>query len=377
MAIEYLEIRDINREIIGVIDTAKSIIWHSVYYGVGDFEIYAKATPEHLDLLQEGRYVTRNDDIEVGIIESIVIEYSMQDGTMIVASGRFAKSMLDRRLIYKLSGKTNTPSILRGKVEENIRRLVSENAISCSFDARRNIPVLELGALIGYPQIIVDEYGNATEKQVSYHNLLDYTDAVLQEYQMSALVIIDKSTNAKKLQYIVTEGIDRSIDNLNGLDPVVFSKDFDNLLESEYLYDKTAEKNAVLIGGEGEGLKRFYSLVAPADTGLSRREVFLDASSINKTYEDENEEEHEYTDAEYKKMLDAQGKQTLASLRATERFAGSINVTSGNYILNTDFNLGDIVTVEEKSINKNINVRIVEITEVQDENGYTIDAKYE
>lgn len=126
MAIEYVEIRDINREIIGVVDTANSIIWHEVYFGVGDFEIYAKATPEHLFLLVEDRYVTRPESDNVGIIEKIVIADNIQDGKMIVATGRFAKSILERRLIYKLSGKTNTPTILRGNVEENIRRVIAE-----------------------------------------------------------------------------------------------------------------------------------------------------------------------------------------------------------------------------------------------------------
>ena len=43
MAIEYVEIRNTNAEVIGIIDAAQSIIWHSVYFGVGDFEIYTKA----------------------------------------------------------------------------------------------------------------------------------------------------------------------------------------------------------------------------------------------------------------------------------------------------------------------------------------------
>ena len=37
--ISYVEILNTERELIGIIDTAKSIIWHSVYFGVGDFEI--------------------------------------------------------------------------------------------------------------------------------------------------------------------------------------------------------------------------------------------------------------------------------------------------------------------------------------------------
>ena len=145
--IEYLEIRDANFSIVGIFDTAKSIIWHSVYFGVGDFEIYAAAKPEIIKLLTAGAYVTRPDNREVGIIESIVIARNEEDGQTIVASGRFAKSILDRRLIYNLSGNTNTATILSGNVENAVRKVVKNNAITCAFNNNRNIDVLELGAV--------------------------------------------------------------------------------------------------------------------------------------------------------------------------------------------------------------------------------------
>ena len=37
--IEYVEIRGSETEIVGILDVATAIIWHSVYFGVGDFEI--------------------------------------------------------------------------------------------------------------------------------------------------------------------------------------------------------------------------------------------------------------------------------------------------------------------------------------------------
>lgn len=474
MALEYIEIRDINRELIGIIDTAKSVIWHEVYFGVGDFEIYAKATPEHLFLLRAGqdstdaenfRYVTRPDEHNdiIGIIESVNITDSLQDGRMIVATGRFAKSILERRLIYRLSGKTNTPTTLRGNVEDNIRRVVRDNAINCPFDSRRNIGELELGSSSQTAEIIVDANGNPAEKQVSYENLLEYTDGVLREYGLAGVVYLDTDNVAKKLKYRVEKGVDRSADNTAGLEPIVFSKDYDNLSASEYLYDTSTEKNTALIGGEGEGKDRFYSLVAPNKTGLARRELWVDAQSINKTlkatelqalfptgtfsginfvvgavtyavlvldleqeysltilqnkfptgtvsgtkfnvggvtyankvYGDDNnykltalgykamldkdQKEGDYTlsDAVYKSMLDTQGKQTLAPLVPTEIFNGTINVSAGNYILNRDFWIGDIVTVQENSLGLYINVRITETTEVQDENGYAVEVQYE
>ena len=377
MAIEYVEIRNSSTDIIGIIDNANSIIWHSVYFGVGDFEIYTEATAESISLLiLNGVYVTRPDDEEVGIIESYRFENDKENGKMIVASGRFIKSILDRRLIYKLSGNTNTPTILKGNVEANIRLIVSNNAILCPFDVRRSMAlILELGASSGIPDVIVDENGEAAQKQVSYENLLTYTESVLEEYGLASRVILHKER--RRFQYSIYKGTDRSADNTDGNMPIVFSQEYDNLTASEYSYDSTAEKNVALIGGEGEGVERFYTLIAGNEMGLNRREVWVDASSITRKYKDGSNTEQTYTDAEYTGVLKTKGKQALTPLVIAETFSGEIDITNGNYLYKRDFFLGDIVTVQDNDIGKYINVRIREVTEYQDKDGYSIDVKYQ
>lgn len=371
--IEYIEVRGIDTNVIGIVDTASSVIWHSVYFGVGDFEIHTKATPEAIALLQAGRYVTRPDKDNVGIIEKLYIPENIDEGETITASGRFAKSILDRRIIYNLTGNSNKATILRGNVENAVREVVKNNAIACPFDSKRNISLLALGDLANIPLIIVDANGNAAEKQVSYENLLTYTDGVLEEYGIAAKCILKNGL----FLYTVYGGTDRSIDNPDGNAPVIFSKEFDNLTASEYTYDETAEKNVALIGGEGEGVARFYSLIAKSESDLQRREIFIDASSISKKYKDENDVEQTYTDAQYKTMLDAKGKQDIAPLVKIETFDGVLDVTNGNYIYGRDFALGDIVTVQNNKIGIYMNVRIREALEYQDENGYAIEVKYQ
>lgn len=369
--IEYVEIRDENTDVLGIIDTAQSIIWHSVYFGVGDFEIYVTAQPETVELLQAGRYVTRIDNSEVGIIESLQIFDDPISGTMITASGRFAKSLLDRRLIYNLSGTVNTPTVLRGNVETEVRRLVTENAIACKFDSRRNMPVLALGELAGLPYVIVDESGNAAQKQVSYQNLLEYTDGLLQEYGLAATVILDE--DARLLRYVIYEGADRSVDNAECEIPITFSKAFDNLSESNYYYNEAVAKNVALIGGEGEGLERFYSLIAGNQTGLARRELWVDAGSVTRTYKDESDVEHTYTNSEYRAMLDATGRQTLADYKAEETLQGTVDVVNSGFVYDVDFWLGDIVTMQSNEIGQYVNERLRDVLETQDEDGYRIE----
>lgn len=373
--IEYVEIRDAaTRDLVGIVDDAKSIIWHRLYYGVGDFEIYAPCTAANVGLLVEGNYVSRIDDEEVGLIESVHVEYFPEDGRMITATGRFAKSILDRRIIYRRSGYSVSPTVLSGNVEAAARKLVNENAVSCPFDSGRNIPEIVLGASAGIAHTIIDETGTAAQKQVTHDNLLEYTDSMLEEYGMGANCVLNADA---KFAYTVFEGADRSVGNAAGNSPVIFSQDFDNLLSSEYSYDVTALKNTALIGGEGEGTARFCSILKNnAVTGLARREIFVDASRHSKKYKDEDEVEQTFTDAEYDAQLKTVGMQELAEMEIVETFNGEIDVTNGSFLYGRDFFLGDIVTVQDVEIGLYINPRIIEITEVQDEDGYQVNAVY-
>lgn len=374
MAIQYIEIRSASdRELIGIIDDAKSIIWHDVYYGVGDFEVYAPCTPESVSLLIVGNYVTRYGDDNIGIIEKVNITYSAQDGRMIIVSGRFAKSLLDRRIIYTLSGHSVSPTILRGNVEDAARKLVEQNAINCDFDTSRNIQELELGIDAGIAKTIVDASVAAADKQVTHDNLLEYTDSLLEEYGIGAKCVLN---DALKLAYTVYIGADRSADNSDGNEPVIFSQDFDNLISTTYSYDESLLKNTALIGGEGEGEARFHAIVKSSASGAARREVFVDASSNSRTYKDENGDEQTLTDAEYNAQLETVGLQAISGLAITETFDGEIDLTNGSFQYRRDFDIGDIVTIQDTEIGLYINARILEVTEVEDDSGYMISIVY-
>ena len=373
--IEYVKILDADRVPIGILDAAQSVIWHSVFFGCGDFEIYTAANDRTLNLLANGNFVERSDDVEIGVIEKIEIERNIREGLMIAASGRFAKSILDRRHIMRLSGTQNEATVLSGNVEDAARLLVENNAITCTWNMHRNIEPLILGEHSGSTAVILDENGNPGQKQVSFDNLLTYSDALLQEYGLASAVILDQVNG--KLVYKVFSGADRTMNNEYGNNPVIFSTEFENLSSSEYVEDLSAMKNAAYIGGRGEGLDRFYAETASPESGLARRETFVNASSISKTYKDDQDREQEYSDEVYAEMLRQNGRQELLKLRPIESFSGEIDVSNKQFVLNRDYFLGDLVTIQDNEIGKYANVRILETTEVQDVNGYQVKIKYE
>ena len=82
------------------------------------------------------------------------------------------------------------------------------------------------------------------------------------------------------------------------------------------------------------------------------------------------------TDSEYNGQLETVGLQAISSLSITETFDGEIDLTNGSFDFRKNFNLGDIVTIQDTEIGLYINARILEITEVQDDNGYQLNAVY-
>lgn len=373
MAIDFLEIRDKSRAVVGIMDTAKSVIWNIVYYGVGDFEIYAPFTAETSALLVVGNYVTRQNDRNIGIIERINVTYNEIDGRMIVATGQFGKSLLTRRLIYNLSGNSVTPVESRGNVEAAARALVTNNIISAK-DTARNVDFIALGALAGLSAVIVDKDGDESQKQTSFQNLQEYTDGILQEVKAGAYMAFDRVT--QKMLYTIYEGEDRSASNTAGNDPLIFSQDFDNLISTDYALDTQIYKNTALIGGAGEGTARYMELLTDGSMGIDRREVFVDASDQSRTYKDANDNEVEYTNAVYSQMIISKARQELTQYAAVETMSGAMDIANSGLTLGVDYYVGDIITVQDVGIGKYMNARIIKATEVQDDNGYNISVEF-
>lgn len=388
--IDYVEIRKKEtREVIGIIDTAKEIIWSSSYYGIGSFEIYVIASKENIELLQIGNYVTRSNNFECGRIERIDITYDEESGRMIVASGSFIKSILNQRIVYyaMLNGTGSEywwrtlVSTLSGNVEKAVRKLIYDNAIDC-YQLRNminEVPYTQRNIteiywtdddLSNLDETIVIDTSSGTEedaeKQVTYKYLGDYTNSVLQEYGLGAVMWLDRSL--LKFRYKVIKGEDRSKDSSTN-EPIIFSQEYDNLISINYSYDVSNLKTTAIIGGSGEGTTRTIALANDWTSGLNRRELWVDASSITRDEEEEI--------STYRKQLEAQGRQSLAASQIVETFDGEIDVSNSQYKYLTDYYLGDIITIEDKTIGKYKNARIIVVTERVDDEGSHIEIEYE
>lgn len=317
---------------IGIIEKYNSMQWLRRYSTVGQFELHC---PYNALLVPEN--IVRNGN-EAGIIESVIITNSPEQGIMAEVHGRFMLGLLSRRIIWGLAAYNLT-------AENVIRQLVIDNTAGDR----------SLGITVSTAQ----GYTGNIDYQNSYGNLLEEVSAIAEFAGLGLNVSPDKV-------FSVYKGLDRtSLQSTNSR--AIFSQQFENILSSEYLYDQKNYKNVALIAGQGEGEERLTTTVGMA-TGLNRHELYVDARDIGPgTTEEPIDEPTQLL------MLAQRGNEKLAENKISEAFTAIVD-PNGNLKYKTDYDLGDIVEVRDLGIIAQ--PRITEIKEIYENGGMTLELTF-
>lgn len=328
---------------VGLIDVYQSLIWTKRYYQAGDFELYVPASQELLGTLQTGNLLVREDDDTVMVIEHIEITTDVESGNFLCVSGRSVESYLTRRIVRH---QTNIDST----VELGIRQLVDENAINPN-ESFRTIPNLVLGEVLGFTDTL--------RMQITYDNLYESIVSLCQTYGYGFKVTLESG----QLVFNLYQGIDHSYSqNINPY--VVFSPEFDNLINSHYVTDRQDYKNYAYVFGEGEGTSRSLRAVFLGNIinvrGLNLYELYVDAKDLTTN-------DGEIGTQEYGEMLYTRGIEKLNECTVTTAFEGEVN-SNLSYQYKKDYNLGDIVQVTNE-YGITTKARITEIIESESDSG--------
>ncbi len=315
---------------IGIIEKYSSMQWLRRYSTSGQFELHC---PYNALLVPEN--IIRNGS-EAGIIEKVIITNKQEEGIMAEVHGRLLLALLSRRIIWGLAAYSMT-------AENVIRQLVIDNTA-----AERTLGIT-VAAAQGFT-------GNI-DYQNSYGNLLDEVSAIAEFAGLGLKVSFPEKV------FSVYKGLDRTASQ--SVNPrAIFSQRFENVLSSEYLYDKKNYKNVALIAGQGEGAERLTATVGTA-TGLDRHELYVDARDIGPgTVQDPIDEPTQLL------MLAQRGNEKLAEHKTSEAFTAEVD-PYGNLKYKTDYDLGDIVTVKDLGISAD--ARITEINEIYEDGGMMLE----
>lgn len=332
-----------NLEIIKNIDTLKSLIWTDRYYGAGDFEIYTPVNLELMSFLQQDYYLWRKGSEHLMMIESIEIECDLEEGDHLIVTGRSLEFILDRRIVWE-------QTILTGNFQDVIQTLLNENVISPAIEDRK------ISNFIFEPStdpniIFLDENYTVDAQIERGTNLYEAILALCFERGVGFKI----TPSDDKFIFKLYKGQDRSYDQFDN-PYVVFSSNFENLMNSNYIETKTNLKTVTLVDGEDK------STVVGGGSGLTRREIYTDAKSIYRTVDGVT-----LTDDEYLAQLEQRGSEVLSEHSFLTSFDGELDSVT-TYKYGEDFFLGDIVQIiNEYGIEAK--ARVIEMIYSQDSSG--------
>lgn len=316
-------------ESIAVIDTYESMIWTDRYNAYGDFEIYFAMDESLLEYIKEDYYLWLKESDHSMIIEDIKIDADTEEGNRLIVTGRSLESILERRIIWG-------QRIFSGNLQNAIQTMLNENIISPSVADRK------IANFIFVPSTDSKITSLTIDNQYTGDDLYTVIKGLCEENNIGFKIVL---TDDNQFAFSLYAGADRSYDQTEN-PYVVFSPNFENIINSNYFSSKAGYRNVTLVAGEGEGASRKTTVVGSA-SGLDRRELFTDARDISSDTEDGT-----LSDAEYITQLRTKGLKNLADHMITTAFEGEVEVTR-LFKYGEDFFIGDIVQIANEYGNEN------------------------
>lgn len=423
---------DKDLDAIGIIDAYKSLIWANRYYAVGDCELYLEASDANIELLQNGNYLIRSDDNMVCRINRIEVDTSSSEGNYLIVNGTDTKSFLDQRIVW-------STMTCDGSVENFARSLVNSTLITPSLSARRlqksdGTALLQLGTAVGFTEVTTEQvtYKNVGEKireycktyEWGYRVVMDSGRLWFQLYKgtdrsnevffsddyenLSSTKYVNDKTNMGNIALVAGEGegparsknVYGYAEGIDRYEQFVDAKDIAKSITWEELtaiYPTTDQGGQGYISGSsstGYTYNMNYINIQVLDSDQltwlqtnypSGQIVTIDGNQYYQVYNEAiadiptNSPEDDTTVTLraliYSVYLLTRGAEQLSAFGETESFEGSVipNIT---FVYKQDYFLGDIVSVENE-YGLSANARIVEVVEVVDENGYSMEPNFE
>lgn len=414
-------------EVVGVIDAYNSLIWANRYKTTGDCELYLPATTESLALLQKGFYLMRADDEMVCQIRKIEIDTDVENGNFLVVSGYDSKILLDQRIIM---GTLN----INGSICDAIYKMVRDAVIDAEDTARIFYKYHSPGLLFAMGEEPPDLMEIATE-QASYKNIGEKIRDYCERYGWGYKVYFSEA----QLVFELYRGMDRTgqvvfSEDFENLSTTKYIEDDTNLGNVALVGGEgEGSARARALSGMAYGVERFEVFVDAKDT--SRTVKYADLVSdypggsitstgsgytyhftlyavqvlgdyqLEKLYQDfpdgyiqtvgdtdfyiipnvdvadlpsgapQDEDDVILRDVIYDSFLLNAGYEKLAEYGATTSFEGTIE-PGVTFQYKKDYFLGDLVTVQN-NYGISVSARIVEVVEVEDDNGYRVEPKFE
>ena len=311
---------------VSVLDTFESLIWTDRYREYGDFEIFAFPTSQLINDAKDDFYLYNPASEHTMIIEHHEVTTDIEEGPRFIVTGRSLESLLTRRIVWN-------QTTISGSLQNGIKKLITENFISPEVSERKITNFVFVDSTD--PEISKLTHEQQYAGDIIYDVIVDLCNTY--DIGFKITLNIDK----KIFEFSLYKGKDRSY--AQETNPyVVFSPNYENIINSDYTHSIKDYKNVTRIGGEGVGIDRKMTTYGNA-SGLNRREIFTDARDISSKTDDGEV----LSDQDYLNLLQQRGKENLAEYAVKEGFEGEVEA-SKMFIYGRDFFLGDCVQVQNE-----------------------------
>ena len=364
MNMPSIKVLNTDLELLDEIDLYTSLDFKRSWQGVGDFTL---AVVGNNSSLKVGNIIVLDGNgHKSGIIRSIT-KTSDEKGTSITAVGQTLNGLTGQRIVLPYEDKADggyfavprPSSAVKTTSAESIIKTFVSACMGASADDRRKLKnsfgndifVIAANKNRGIQTNWASRYGKLDE---DLQSICEYCDCGYEIYL---------NLNGRNFVFDYIPGVDRTTSQ-SGNSRVILAKDFESIDSVIYSLDFGNYKNLAYCGGVGEGADRTVlavksDTVKTVPTGFGRYETFIDCGSL------------EAVETETAISLTDEGKHKLEEYVYIESLTAVIS-QSGSFKYGEQWDLGDLVTVSDKSINLTYDMRISEVTESYEPSKYSL-----
>lgn len=330
--------------LLAEIDDYESLVWTRRWHKPGEFELHINVHKQATDTLQKGRLVLTGSKVGIILHRELVQGTGGKGEEQVAIKGAALVSIVGRRITVPPAGYAYDR--VNGPAETIMKGYVVRNCI-VPTDGKRVVPNLA---------VTTDQQrGTKLIYQTRYRKLDEELEKLSLISGLGWDVALDWQN--KKWVFDVLEGRNLTAGQTVN-PPVIFSADFDAVQAQTFIESDIGHKNTAYVGGQGEGVERDIAEVGSGKAGLERVETFVDARDLEQAAD-----------------LPERGRQKLAEVAPVLTFDTEI-LTQGPYRYGQDWDLGDVVTVQNRKWGVTLDSRITEITEVYEPAGFALRATF-
>jgi hypothetical protein len=346
-------------DLLAEIDNYESLLFTRRWHEIGEFELRINRHKKHTELLQRGNLIllgaSRN---KVGIIRhrEIALDENGKKTENWFVKGIALKGVVAQRITVPPSGDSHDRA--SGAAETVIKYYVNNHIIN-PVDVKRKIDMLLLAS--------DQQRGSNISWESRFKNLADELVEISKASGLGWDVFLD--LQQKKWIFDVYEGRNLTVNQTEN-PPVIFSPQFESLKQLSFVESDYNYKNFGYIAGQGEGADRRVVEVGEAE-GFSRIETFIDSRDIS----EQDESGQALPEEQVIAKLQERGQQKLSEF-AQEFFLEGQILTNSPFVYEKDYDLGDIVTIQNREWGVTRDARITEIKEIYEPGGFQIEATF-